>query len=570
MGRSDESGRRGKTPMDSAESTAPTLAGAAATAKTPAPLGKDKNIDSHADTAIGEEGETGGGTEPEAEVDEEGLVGDTLRGRYEIVRKVGQGGMGAVYEAKDSNLGGKRVAVKVLLEKYASKDQVVARLQQEARLASSIGHPNIVNITDFGNTVDGRTFAVMEFLEGESLGALLEREGGITPYRALKIARQCASALGAAHKKGIIHRDIKPENIFLETRGDDDFVKVVDFGISKSVRPDAGDSSPRLTQTGMVLGTPLYMSPEQARGDEQPDHRIDVYALGVIMYEMITGDVPFRGTNYLNILTQVVSEEPTPPSQLKPGLNRDLEAVILRAMEKKAEDRYQSMEELDADLAELQDVAAGMISTAARITASRRRSRRRRSSLPKVLVWSGGLVVVGAAVAIALVLMGGDGKNDEPSPEPAAAITHDAGAPAVARGAGLDAGPSEAPVEVERVPIKTSPPGASVYWGDTLVCEPTPCDWQVAKKNEDYTLTAEIRTADGEVKLAGEIRLNPATHEAGKALSVRLKKPPKDVAAPTRRKPAAGGAVTSPTPGDDTDRSGGDLVRPNFKKSPPK
>ena len=259
----------------------------------------------------------GGGPPPMDSDGEDPVIGTTLLGRYLVTNKIGQGGMGAVYEATHTLIG-KRVAVKVLLDKYARKEQVVARLEQEARLASSIGHEHIIDITDFGTTDDGRTFVVMEFLEGESLAECLHREGPLPETRILQIAQQVASALSAAHAKGIVHRDVKPENVFLLRRKDVDYVKVVDFGISKSLRnSDLGEEdSPRLTQTGMVLGTPLYMSPEQARGDDELDQRIDVYALGVIMYELATGRVPYSGTNYLSIISQVLNDEPVPPREI--------------------------------------------------------------------------------------------------------------------------------------------------------------------------------------------------------------------------------------------------------------
>src|SRR3954454_588589 len=167
------------------------------------------------------------------------LVGAALAGRYLIIRRIGEGGMGAVYEARHVVIG-KRVAVKVLLEKFLTKSDFVARLLQEARLASSIGHENIVDVTDFGTTDDGRSFVVMEFLDGEALSQLVMREAPLPVERSLRIARQVASALGAAHAKGIYHRDIKPENVYLVRRGDADFVKVVDFGISKAVKQGGG------------------------------------------------------------------------------------------------------------------------------------------------------------------------------------------------------------------------------------------------------------------------------------------------------------------------------------------
>jgi serine/threonine-protein kinase len=284
------------------------------------------------------------------------LVGATLANRYQIVRRIGEGGMGAVYEAKHTIIG-KRVAVKVLLEKFLTKSDFVARLLQEARLASAIGHEHIVDVTDFGTTDDGRAFVVMEFLEGEALSQLVMREAPLPVERALQIARQVASALGAAHAKGIVHRDVKPENIYLVKRGDADFIKVVDFGISKAVKQGQGEDGPdyRLTHTGLLLGTPLYMSPEQARGEEDLDQRVDVWSLGVLLYECLTGEVPFRANNYLGIISQVLTHEALSPAKLRPelGISEAVDAVVMHAMEKDRARRYQTMAALEADLERL-------------------------------------------------------------------------------------------------------------------------------------------------------------------------------------------------------------------------
>ncbi|MFL5307825.1 MAG: serine/threonine-protein kinase [Polyangia bacterium] len=284
------------------------------------------------------------------------LIGVALAGRYEVVRRIGEGGMGAVYEARHTLIG-KRVAVKVLLEKFHAKSDFVARLLQEARLAGSIGHEHIVDVTDFGTTEDGRSFVVMEFLDGESLAELERREAPLPIDRSLRIARQAASALGAAHAKGIFHRDVKPENIYLIRRAEADFVKVVDFGISKAVKPggDEGAESYRLTHTGLLLGTPLYMSPEQARGEEDLDHRVDIWALGVLLYECLTGEVPFRANNYLQIISQVLTHEPPSPAVLRPelGIPDAVDAVVMRAIEKDRTRRYQTMGELERDLERL-------------------------------------------------------------------------------------------------------------------------------------------------------------------------------------------------------------------------
>jgi serine/threonine-protein kinase len=286
------------------------------------------------------------------------MIGATLAGRYRIVRRIGEGGMGAVYEAVHTIIG-KRLAVKVLLEKFLTKTDFVARLLQEARLASAIGHEHIVDVTDFGTTDDGRAFVAMEFLDGESLAELVMREAPLPVERSLRIVRQVASALGAAHAKGIVHRDIKPENVYLVRRGDEDFVKVVDFGISKAVKQGQGlgdeGSDYRLTHTGLLLGTPLYMSPEQARGEEELDQRVDIWALGVMLYECLTGEVPFRANNYLGIISQVLTHDARPPSQLRPelGIPEAVESVVMHAMEKDRNRRYATMAEVERDLERL-------------------------------------------------------------------------------------------------------------------------------------------------------------------------------------------------------------------------
>jgi tRNA A-37 threonylcarbamoyl transferase component Bud32 len=306
------------------------------------------------------------------------LIGTVLAERYEIVRRIGEGGMGAVYEGKHTVLG-RQVAVKVLLEKFLEKTELVARLLQEARLASAIGHENIVDVTDFGTTADGRSYVVMEFLEGESLAQVVMRDAPLAVDRCLRIARQVVSALVAAHDKGIVHRDIKPENVFLLRRGEQDFVKVVDFGVSKAVRSrDDGQDLLRLTRTGMVLGTPLYMSPEQARGGDDVDVRADVWAVGVMLYECLTGEVPFRANNYLGVISQVLTQEVQPPSKLRPelGIPPAVEAVVMRAMEKDRERRYQKMSDLERDLDRLMagDPNVGISETAPALSTEPKRT----------------------------------------------------------------------------------------------------------------------------------------------------------------------------------------------------
>jgi eukaryotic-like serine/threonine-protein kinase len=308
------------------------------------------------------------------------LVGNTLADRYEIIRRIGEGGMGAVYEARHSIIG-KRVAIKVLLEKFLENQELIARLLQEARLASSIGHQNIVDVTDFGTTRDGRAFVVMEFLDGEPLSELIMRDAPLPVERSLAIVKQVASALGAAHAKGIVHRDVKPENVYLVRRGDQDFVKVVDFGVSKAVhsREEAGSEWQRLTRTGAVLGTPLFMSPEQAAGNDDIDERADIWAAALILYECLTGELPFRGNNYLGVVAQIQNKDVQPPSALRPelGIPGTVDRVVMHGLEKDRARRYQHMAEFERDLDRLLggevDVALDDASGAIMTTSTRRR-----------------------------------------------------------------------------------------------------------------------------------------------------------------------------------------------------
>jgi eukaryotic-like serine/threonine-protein kinase len=308
------------------------------------------------------------------------LVGTTLAERYEIIRRIGEGGMGAVYEAKHSIIG-KRVAIKVLLEKFLENEELIARLLQEARLASSIGHQNIVDVTDFGTTRDGRAFVVMEFLEGEPLSELIMRDAPLPVERSLVIVKQVASALGAAHDKGIVHRDVKPENVYLVRRGDLDFVKVVDFGVSKAVRTqeETGSEWQRLTRTGAVLGTPLFMSPEQAGGGDDIDHRADIWATALILYECLTGELPFRGNNYLGVIAQIQNKDVQPPSALRPelGIPEAVDRMVMHGLEKDRTRRYQHMAAFEQDVERLLagDVAVALDDGAAPGSAPNSRSR---------------------------------------------------------------------------------------------------------------------------------------------------------------------------------------------------
>ncbi len=280
-------------------------------------------------------------------------VGAVLEGKYEIVRVLGQGAMGVVFEARHRGLN-KRVAVKTIHADLVSDDDLVARFHQEAQAASGIGHPNIVQVTDLG-TVGGTVFMVMEFLEGESLGDLLAREPLLTPDRIGRIVAQVLSALAAAHARGIVHRDLKPDNVFLTTVADQpEFVKLLDFGIAKILRQQDDEAAqrrtPKPTEYGMVMGTPQYMSPEQARGLPSVDHRIDLWAAGCVLYEGLCGRVPFDGDNYNQVLVAIVDGHFARPSELRPSISPGLEAVVLRAMTYAVDQRYASAADMRREL----------------------------------------------------------------------------------------------------------------------------------------------------------------------------------------------------------------------------
>jgi eukaryotic-like serine/threonine-protein kinase len=273
------------------------------------------------------------------------LIGQTLDGRYRIERLLGEGGMGMVYKSVHTTLG-KPLAIKVLRPEVSKNEEILLRFRQEAQSASQIGNPHIIDISDFGTLPDGSTYFVMEFLTGKSLTVALF-ESKFSTARTIHVIKQLAGALCAAHEIGIVHRDLKPDNVqLIERGGQRDFVKVLDFGIAK-----VGGSTSKLTQAGQVFGTPHYMSPEQCAG-ANVDQRTDIYAVGVMLYEMVCGKVPFDADNLMGILTKHLYENPVAPHDLAPPANCPpaLEAVIMKCLQKKPEQRYQSMVELSADL----------------------------------------------------------------------------------------------------------------------------------------------------------------------------------------------------------------------------
>jgi serine/threonine protein kinase len=285
------------------------------------------------------------------------VLGSLIGGRYRVRRLRGEGGMGRVYEAEHIEIG-KRVALKILHPGYSQTPDLVERLRREARAASRIGHPNVVDVTDSGTTDDGSFFFVMEYLEGRELGEIIFEEKGLELRRAIGITVQICRALQAAHKAGVIHRDLKPENVLLVERdGQKDFVKVLDFGIAKNItdqEDEDKESNPRrkLTNPGVAMGTPEYMAPEQAAG-RVADARSDIYAVGGILYEMLAGRAPYGGANFMEILHKKATEAPPPIGKFRTDMPAEIEDLVQRTMAKNPADRPQTMEALERELNEI-------------------------------------------------------------------------------------------------------------------------------------------------------------------------------------------------------------------------
>jgi tRNA A-37 threonylcarbamoyl transferase component Bud32 len=405
------------------------------------------------------------------------LIGTTIDGRYIVEALLGEGGMGFVYAARHAIID-KRVAIKVLRKDAAQDEAAAQRFIIEAKAASKIGHQNIVDITDFGmlSVSNGSSaYFVMEFIDGPTLGKLVHEHKQLPPLRAIGITIQIARGLSAAHLKSIIHRDLKPENVFvIEKDGVPDVIKIVDFGIAKDIK-----AGKRLTAIGMVLGTPEYMSPEQATGQET-DHRVDMYALGCILYEMLTGDVPFKGENAPKTLTKHVFEAVVPPSQKRPDLEipRVLEKIVLCMLQKKPGDRYADMRELIGALeAADRELRAGQ----------QPRTTRRAAELvgvdilprSKAPLLAGAIVGVGAIVGIIVAAV--VHRRPDAAVRVAAPAAVAAAATATAPGNAAAANSDEVQIQVTTVPA-----GAEVMMGNERLGL-SPVDVKRPRANERVT-----------------------------------------------------------------------------------
>ena len=280
--------------------------------------------------------------------DDRDLIGQVLANKYRVKAILGSGGMGTVFEAQHTTIG-RMVAIKVLRPE-SNNPVSVKRFQQEAWAAGSIGHPNLCEVSDLGSLPDGRPYLVMERLYGQTLAELVDDRGKLPIAEAVHIIMQVLAGLAAVHLRGVVHRDIKPENVFLaQHQGFPTITKLLDFGVSKVVVAgpnDEWDDKSALTKTGMVMGTPYYVSPEQARAVKDLDARTDLYSCGVVLYLVLTGQLPFTAEHFHALLLKIVRGGATPPSQLRPDIPPALEAVILKSMAVDRNARYATASEM--------------------------------------------------------------------------------------------------------------------------------------------------------------------------------------------------------------------------------
>ncbi len=493
-------------------------------------------------------------------------LGATIDGRYKVEAILGEGGMGVVYRCVHTIIG-KKVAMKVLRADLARDAEVTERFLNEAKSASAIGNPHIIDISDFGQLPDGSTYFVMEFLTGSALSKAIE-SGPVPVPRIIHIARQLAEGLSAAHAAGIVHRDLKPDNIILVERGGQkDFVKILDFGIAK-----VSTSEGRLTRAGAVFGTPHYMAPEQAAG-APVDHRGDIYSFGVILYELASARVPFDADNFMGILTQHMYKAPVPiralvpqPQEVPPGL----EAIVLKCLSKRPEHRYQSMEELLVDLEKLReghvpDAVGEMMARSggfnvpadyfqkaqmpALVPATPASLAERPSRWPLIAGLVGSLAAVGIVVAI-FAKSGDSNATTTPVTEHSAPAERQPGPEPVSTTTGTQAEPAAA--AAKQVMLAAEPLDAHVFRGDAdlgaspVVIEvPTGQVVEVEIRRKGYKSESVALDGSSARKVVKLDRVAPA---GGARPAARPAKPPeKPAEKPPKKKPSGStGEIVDP------------------------
>jgi tRNA A-37 threonylcarbamoyl transferase component Bud32 len=466
-------------------------------------------------------------------------MGRTL-GNYRLGEEIGAGGMGVVYVAEHTLIG-RKAAVKTLLPELCNDRVVVDRFFNEARAATLIHHPGIVDIYDFGYADDGAAYIVMEFLEGVSLQDRIDQRGRLSEAEVVAITRQLTNALGAAHAAGIVHRDLKPDNVFLVGDGaGGERAKILDFGIAKLSAEQMGGV--RQTRTGTAMGSPLFMSPEQCSDARDVDGRADIYSLGCVMYAMACGRPPFDGRGMGEVIAKHIYEPPVAPAMLAPGLSPRLDAVILRALAKKPEQRFQTMaavaEALDGggELAMVPALPVGERPQRASVaptmmsnpgTAPPTMVRRGRGGLIALLA---SVVVVAAVIGLVVASNHGDGSDGATTATTAAGGTSDPAAvseaggatePGAAVGAAAvvaDAAPAATPMVSFK--ITSTPSGALVRDGDHHLLGETPFSISAPKNGDTvHFLVTQVGFEDADVALVADddhqqaIDLVPVAHD---------------------------------------------------------
>jgi serine/threonine protein kinase len=436
------------------------------------------------------------------------MHGRTLNDKYEVVDVIGEGGMGIVYEGKQKALA-KKIAVKFLYPTIKASDEVLARFQNEARVAASIAHKNIRDVIDMDTTPEGLPFIVMEYLEGRSLGEILERKEMLSPETAARITLQILSALNGVHSRGVVHRDLKPANIFIcKQAGGEEIVKIVDFGISHLMRPPEGGPV-MITQDNAIVGTPKYLSPEQAAGDKV-DARTDLYAVGTILYEMVAGRHPFEETNYNKVIVAILTREPPPPRQFAPEIPEELEKLILKALEKEPYKRFSSAAEFAQAIRDT--VACGDDGSILRIVRSAKPKTKdalEAASLPGQKPAMRWIVPIAISLPLILLLAGGSVmlfKYREIQKE----ISHALSAQKQKQKGAKPAGVQEKPRR-HKVTLTGVPENASVYV-DGVLCPENPVMLDAGKNGREFYIMApgfvpweKSVTIDGDITLAAEM-----------------------------------------------------------------